>query len=255
MIRLYPDRPEGGETLELAPARPSGVPRVLGTVIDPLSPRLQTGTTETALLSAGAQRFKRAFDIVVAFVLSVHAFPLGILIALAIVIDSRGPVFFRHTRIGKGNRRFRIWKFRSMVVNADDVLESYLEEHPERRAEWERGHKLRNDPRVTRVGRLLRRTSLDELPQLWSVLTGDMSMIGPRPIVEEEIPKYGEAYELYRQVPPGLTGLWQVSGRSDTTYPQRTELDSRYIREWSPWLDVKIILRTVLVVLGRRGAY
>ncbi len=255
MIRLYPDRPEGGETLELAPARLPGATRALGAVINPLSPRLQTGNMESALLSAGAQHFKRVFDIIVAFALSLHAIPLGLLIAFAIVIDSRGPVFFRHTRIGKNNRRFRIWKFRSMVVNADEVLDAFLAEHPERRAEWERKHKLRRDPRVTRVGRLLRRTSLDELPQLWSVLSGEMSMIGPRPIVEEEIPKYGEAYGLYQQVPPGLTGLWQVSGRSDTPYPQRTELDSRYIREWSPWLDIKILLKTVLVVLGRRGAY
>jgi len=255
MIRFYVDRQQGEESFELAPARPPGARAVSETVADHLSPHPQSRNGQSALLSPAGQRYKRIFDIVVAVLLGALALPLGLLIAAAIVIDTRGPVFFPHIRVGKRNRRFRLWKFRSMVTNADDVLEEFLEKHPERRLEWEKRHKLRNDPRVTRFGRFLRRTSLDELPQIWSVIRRDMSMIGPRPIVEEEISKYGPAYSLYSQVPPGLTGLWQVSGRSDTTYPMRTELDSRYIRDWSPALDLHILLKTVLVVLGRRGAY
>ena len=154
------------------------------------------------------------------------AFVPGVLIALAIAIDSRGPVFFAHRRVGEARRTFRLWKFRSMVRDADALLERYLRQHPERASEWERTHKLKDDPRVTRVGRFLRKTSLDELPQLWNVLRGDMSMVGPRPIVAAEIAKYGPAFGLYSQVLPGLTGLWQVSGRNDTHYGRRVELDS-----------------------------
>ncbi|HPQ16269.1 MAG TPA: sugar transferase, partial [Bryobacteraceae bacterium] len=188
----------------------------------------------TGLLRPEFQRLKRVFDVIFALLLGLIALPAGLLIAAAIVIDSRGPVFFTHTRIGKGNRRFRLWKFRSMITNADEVLEEYLRAHPGMAVEWHLKHKLRNDPRVTRVGRFLRKTSLDELPQLWNVLRGDMSMVGPRPIVEAEIPKYGAAFALYSRVRPGLTGLWQVSGTNDTTYRERVELDSRYIRNWTP---------------------
>lgn len=209
----------------------------------------------TGLLRPGLQRIKRVFDVIFALLLGLIALPAGLLIAAAIVIDSRGPVFFTHTRIGKGNRRFRLWKFRSMITNADEVLEEYLRAHPGLALEWRLTHKLRNDPRVTRVGRFLRKTSLDELPQIWNVLRGDMSMVGPRPIVEAEIPKYGVAFALYSRVLPGLTGLWQVSGRNDTTYRERVELDSRYIRNWTPLVDAGVLLKTVKVVLGGRGAY
>ncbi|MGE5571015.1 MAG: sugar transferase [Rhodospirillales bacterium] len=209
----------------------------------------------TGLLRPGLQRFKRVFDVIFALLLGLIALPAGLLIAAAIVIDSRGPVFFTHTRIGKGNRRFRLWKFRSMITNADEALDEYLRAHPGLALEWRLTHKLRNDPRVTRVGRFLRKTSLDELPQIWNILRGDMSMVGPRPIVEAEIPKYGAAFALYSRVLPGLTGLWQVSGRNDTTYRERVELDSRYIRNWTPLVDFGVLLKTVKVVLGGRGAY
>jgi Undecaprenyl-phosphate galactose phosphotransferase WbaP len=198
---------------------------------------------------------KRLFDIVVASVLAIPAIPLALSIALAIILETRGPVFFVHTRLGKGGRPFRLWKFRSMRADSDEVLGRYLTQHPELLAEWHDSHKLKNDPRITHVGRWLRRSSLDELPQLWNVLRGTMSMIGPRPIVREEIPKYGPALHQYERVQPGLTGLWQVSGRADLSYRHRIDLDSQYIRHWSPALDLKILCKTVGVVLRGHGAY
>lgn len=198
---------------------------------------------------------KRLLDIAVALLLLLPAIPFAVLIALAIVLDSPGPVFFAHTRIGKGNRTFRLWKFRTMVSDADEVLEKYLCEKPALRREWEKTHKLKLDPRVTRVGRLLRRSSLDELPQVISVLRGEMSMVGPRPIVADEIPKYGSVFGLYLQVRPGLTGLWQASGRTDTSYGARTALDLKYLRERTLWLDLKVLLKTIRVVLLGHGAY
>ncbi len=198
---------------------------------------------------------KRIVDITVALLLLLPAIPFAVLIALAIVLDSPGPVFFVHTRIGRANRTFRLLKFRTMVRDADDVLEHYLDARPDLRSEWLKTHKLKIDPRVTRVGRLLRRSSLDELPQLISVLRGEMSMVGPRPIVAEEVPKYGPVFELYVQVRPGLTGLWQCSGRTDTSYRARTELDLKYLRERTLWLDLKLLLKTVRVVVLGHGAY
>jgi Undecaprenyl-phosphate galactose phosphotransferase WbaP len=209
----------------------------------------------TGLLRPRTRRTKRVFDVVFALLLGLIAVPAALLIAAAIKLDSPGPVFFVHTRIGRGNRRFRLWKFRSMVTDAGEVLQRHIDAHPGLALEWRLTHKLRNDPRVTRVGRLLRKTSLDELPQLWNVLRGDMSMVGPRPIVEAEVAKYGPSFALYSQVLPGLTGLWQVSGRNDTTYRERVELDSRYIRNWTLAADLNLLLRTVRVVLGGRGAY
>ncbi len=207
------------------------------------------------LLQKRNRAIKRLFDVVAAGILIVPAIPVALLVVAAIALDSRGPVFFVHDRIGRNGRRFRLWKFRSMARNADEMLERYIAAHPGARQEWERNHKLKDDPRVTRVGRLLRRTSLDELPQLVSVLGGDMSLIGPRPIVETEIGKYGSDFALYRAVRPGLTGLWQVSGRTDTSYGQRVALDTAYIRNWSFRGDLQILLRTVRVVLFGHGAY
>ncbi len=170
-------------------------------------------------------------------------------------IDSPGPVLFSHTRIGRGRRTFRLWKFRTMSVDADAALADYLDRHPDQAREWALTHKLREDPRITRIGRFLRKTSLDELPQFWNVLRGDMSMVGPRPIVAEEVPKYGGAFALYARVLPGLTGLWQVSGRNDTGYTRRVELDTQYIRHWSALLDTKVLFKTVRVILYGHGAY
>ena len=146
-------------------------------------------------------------------------------------------------------------KFRTMVADADKILASYLEEHQEERLEWQRHHKLRNDPRITRVGRWLRRYSLDELPQLLNVFVGQMSLVGPRPIMEVEILKYGSSYGLYARVLPGITGLWQVPGRNNTTYEERIDFDSYYVCNRSIWLDLYILIRTIRVVLTAEGAY
>lgn len=198
---------------------------------------------------------KRAIDLFLLALASPVILLLSGLIGLAIVLESGRPAFFTHTRIGKGGARFQAWKFRTMVPQAERVLAAYLEQHPELRAEWDAVQKLKNDPRLTAVGRVLRRLSLDELPQLWNVARGEMSLVGPRPIVEEEIPRYGDRYELYTQVLPGLTGLWQVSGRSDLSYADRVWLDTHYVRNWSIWMDLVILVRTVWVVISGKGAY
>jgi Undecaprenyl-phosphate galactose phosphotransferase WbaP len=198
---------------------------------------------------------KRLLDLTLTIVGGLCILPLIALIALWIKADSPGPVFYGHQRIGQGGIEFRAWKFRSMAPNADQVLHRYLEEHPHLREEWERDRKLRGDPRTTRVGRFLRRTSLDELPQLWNVLKGEMSLVGPRPIVRDEIAKYGDQFPVYSVVRGGLTGLWQISGRNDTSYGERVKFDVFYVRNWSVWLDLYILFRTIETVLLRKGAY
>src|SRR5690606_27026488 len=155
----------------------------------------------------------------------------------------------------RNGRAFKMWKFRSMIEGAEEKLEAYLAADPTARAEWAETQKLKNDPRVTPLGRILRRTSLDELPQLWNILVGDMSLVGPRPIVRDEIDRYQAVYPLYMQSRPGLTGLWQVSGRSNTSYARRIVLDKIYIRRWSFAMDIGILLRTIPAVLFGRGAY
>lgn len=207
------------------------------------------------LIVPGAQFIKRAIDLGLILALAAGALPLVMLIAGAIKLSSRGPVFYGHLRYGRGGKPFVAWKFRSMVLNAGAALERCLESNPALRAEWNRDHKLKRDPRVTAVGGFLRKTSLDELPQIWNVLLGEMSVVGPRPIVADEIPLYGAVFDLYKQVTPGITGLWQVSGRNRLTYGQRVQCDLYYIRNWSPWLDLYILARTVAAVLLARGAY
>lgn len=176
-------------------------------------------------------------------------------IALLIRSTSPGPIFFSHRRIRSHGRFFSMWKFRTMCVNSAEVLDNYLAANPEARAEWRRTHKLRNDPRVTKVGDFLRRTSLDELPQVWNVITGSMSLVGPRPIVAAEVEKYGEFFADYCRVKPGVTGLWQVSGRSQLSYGERVQLDHRYAEEWTLSGDVKILCRTLSSVANQDGAY
>ncbi len=207
------------------------------------------------LLMAGPRTLKRVLDLALCALGAVPVLLLTSVAAALIKLESRGPVFFGHERIGRGGKPFLAWKFRSMAVDADRVLEAHLAAHPELRPEWERDHKLRDDPRVTRVGRLLRRTSLDELPQLWNVVRGEMSLIGPRPIVGAEVSRYQDMFELYVRVRPGISGLWQVSGRNDTTYGERVALDSYYVRNWSVWLDLYILARTVRAVCFGKGAY
>lgn len=207
------------------------------------------------LLRRGSRIIKRTLDISLVLLFAPLIVIVVSLLAILIRLDSKGPIFYSQVRIGQNKAPFRAWKFRTMVPDADKVLAKYLAEHPELRAEWEKDQKIRNDPRVTRIGRFLRKTSLDELPQLWNVLRGEMSLVGPRPIVESEIQKYGVNFPLYTRVSPGLTGLWQVSGRNDTTYEERVALDSYYVRNWSVWLDIYILARTFSVVLLGKGAY
>jgi Undecaprenyl-phosphate galactose phosphotransferase WbaP len=198
---------------------------------------------------------KRAFDVAACLVGGILILPLLLLIVAAIRLDSPGPVIYKQRRIGRHGQYFFAWKFRTMVVAADRVLEEYLNSNPEYRREWESDHKLRDDPRVTPIGRLLRKTSLDELPQVWNALKGEMSLVGPRPIVDAEVEKYGRDFELYTCVRPGISGLWQVSGRNDTTYEQRVALDSYYVRNWSPWMDIYILIKTIGVIVRGQGAY
>ncbi len=207
------------------------------------------------LLMRGPRILKRLLDLALCALGALPVLVLTAVVAVLIKLESRGPVFFGHERIGCAGRRFPAWKFRSMVADADRVLAAHLAAHPELREQWERDHKLRDDPRVTRVGRLLRRTSFDELPQLWNVVLGDMSLIGPRPIVDAEVPRYQDMFQLYLRVRPGISGLWQVSGRNDTTYGERVALDSYYVRNWSVWLDIYILARTVRAVCFGKGAY
>lgn len=197
---------------------------------------------------------KRVLDTLMTIVAFIVSSPLFVILPILIKATSEGGVFYRQQRLGKGGKRIRVWKFRSMYKDADERLQRLLESDPAAADEWNRNMKLRRDPRVTPLGRFMRMTSLDELPQFFNVFLGDMSLIGPRPIVEEEVAKYGDSYGIFSSVRPGVTGLWQVSGRSDTDYTRRVALDSYYVMNWSPWMDWWILLRTIYVVLLMRGA-
>jgi len=197
---------------------------------------------------------KRSLDLSVASLAAVFALPIFALLYVAIRLSSPGPVFYGQRRIGQNGRYFTAWKFRSMVTDAEAVLEQHLSRDPELRREWELTHKLANDPRVLPVGKLLRKSSLDELPQLWNVIRGEMSLVGPRPIVDAEVPRYGDAFAYYKMVRPGVTGMWQISGRSNTSYAERVRYDEYFVRNWSVWLDLYILFRTVKTVLLREGA-
>lgn len=210
---------------------------------------------EDRLLQPMAQFTKRAMDVVISGTAFVIFAPVMLGIMLWIKLTSPGPIFFGHERIGKNGKRFKAWKFRSMVTNGDEVLKKHLAENPEMQAEWDATYKLKKDPRVTPPGRFIRKTSLDELPQLWNVLKGEMSLVGPRPIVDGEVERYKGAFKSYQRVVPGVTGLWQVSGRNLTTYDRRVELDEFYVRNWSVWFDLYILGRTIKTVLLREGAF
>ena len=190
----------------------------------------------------------------IAAVLLILLSPLFAIIVVLIWQRDGGPVLFAHYRVGYEGKLFRCMKFRTMLRNSEEVLSDLLRNDPQARAEWERDHKLLNDPRVTRIGRFLRRSSLDELPQLLNVLRGEMNLVGPRPITVAELARYGRVRWHYLSVRPGITGLWQVSGRNNTTYEQRVALDRRYVEQRSLWLDLGILLRTLRVVAVREGA-
>ena len=194
---------------------------------------------------------KRAFDFIVALISSVITIPVFLLIAIAIKVDSRGPVFFVHHRVGKDGKPLSLLKFRTMVVGAEEMIKNF---NPEQEKEWQENFKLENDPRITRIGKFLRKTSLDELPQLYNILIGNLSFVGPRPVTKEEIEKYGENKAKVLSVTPGLTGWWACNGRSNIDYEERMKLELYYVDHASLSLDIKILFKTILVVLRKEGA-
>jgi exopolysaccharide production protein ExoY len=200
---------------------------------------------------------KRAFDLASVVVIVALFWWAIIAVAIAVRLTTGSPVIYGHKRVGRDGREFNCYKFRSMVPNADEVLSHLLATDAAAREEWNRDFKLKDDPRVTRVGRFIRKTSLDEFPQLWNVLANEMSVVGPRPVVRKELDAYyaGAGRSRYLSVKPGLTGLWQVSGRNDMEYCERVELDRAYVDSWGVFSDFMIVMRTVGVMFGRKGAY
>lgn len=194
---------------------------------------------------------KRAIDVIISLIGLILLLPIFLLLAIIIKIDSKGPVFFSHTRYGKNGKKFKMYKFRTMYENAQDMIKDFT---PEQMKEWKENFKLKDDPRITKVGKFLRKTSLDELPQIVNIIKGDLSIIGPRPVIEEELEKYGDNKDKFLSVTPGLTGYWQANGRSSTTYEQRMEMELYYIDHISPKLDVKIFFKTIESVIKKEGA-
>lgn len=198
---------------------------------------------------------KTILDFILAFLGIIILSPVYLYIAYKIKKEDRGKTIYAYDCIGKNGKVFKCYKFRSMIENSQEVLKKYLDDNVEARIEWETFYKLKNDPRITKIGAKLRKSSLDELPQLFNVLKGDMSLVGPRQIVKDEIMKFGKYIDLYYSVKPGITGYWQVCGRSEVDYKTRVEMTVWYINNWSLWLDVKILIKTVSVVLKKTGAY
>ena len=196
-------------------------------------------------------KIKRVIDVILASVALILLSPLFAIIAIAIKIDSKGPVFFAHKRIGKNGKIIKLYKFRSMVINAEELIKSFT---PEQMKEYKENYKLTNDPRITKVGKFLRKTSLDELPQLINIINGDLSIIGPRPVVADELEKYGVNKDKFLSVTPGLTGYWAANGRSNTTYEQRMKMELYYIDNLSLKMDIKVFFKTILSVLKKEGA-
>ncbi|KAF3361645.1 Exopolysaccharide production protein ExoY [Chlamydiales bacterium STE3] len=200
--------------------------------------------------------FKRSFDIAFSLFALIAGFPLFLTVALLVRFSSKGKLIYSHERVGRGGKTFRCYKFRTMFQDADQRLKEILAKDTSLKEEWNRQHKLKNDPRVTPVGAFLRKTSLDELPQFWNVLMGDLSVVGPRPVVKAEVQRFlGNRAPLILSVRPGLTGIWQVSGRSNTSYDERLAMDEEYIGKQSMMLDLKLIMKTIPAMLFTRGAY
>lgn len=199
---------------------------------------------------------KRTIDVIGALIGIIILIPSTIIIYLArkILKEDKGPLFYEQLRYGKNGKVFRLYKFRSMCIGADKKLKEYLENNEEARKEFEKTHKLQNDPRITKIGNFLRKTSLDELPQMINILRGDMSFVGPRPVVEKEVEDYGKNKEKFLSVKPGLTGYWQVNGRSNTTYEERMKMELYYVDNCSLWLDIKIFFKTFITVFKKEGA-
>jgi exopolysaccharide production protein ExoY len=215
---------------------------------------MSEGYRSGRILNFVEETFKRDLDIIGSLVLLLLTAPIFLILAILVASDG-GPVFFSHRRVGRSGVSFGCWKFRTMVVGAEDCLSEYLRYHPEARAEWDRAEKLAADPRVTPLGVFLRKSSLDEIPQLWNVLVGDMSLVGPRPVTESEMrDRYGAYAKVVASVRPGVTGAWQVTpDRNEIDYGRRVQLDVHYVSMWSVVTDIGILLQTMLLVLGRRG--
>ena len=239
-VLLVPDFEEGFKRYWLTPCQIGGVTALL----------LNQNLHDKRKL-----KFKRGMDIFFCILSLPVLLPLGMLLALLIRLDSTGAPIYRQKRVGRGGTSMWVYKFRTMVDGADGILDKCFKEDPVLKQEWERDHKLKHDPRLTRMGHFLRKTSLDELPQIINVLEGSMSLVGPRPIVAREIEKYGDVFDEYCRVRPGLTGLWQISGRNNTTYAERVAFDHYYINNWSVWMDIWILARTIPVALTGYGAY
>ncbi|WP_408902970.1 sugar transferase [Methylobacterium radiotolerans] len=240
-----------------APQYREEISEVAGHVVWQVSDAADAALPEVPLVAQGLRldwAAKRGLDVGVAVAALFLLLPLLLLIALIVWAGDGKPPIYRHMRIGRDGRTFGCLRFRSMVVDGDAVLSAHLSANPQAQAEWAESHKLSHDPRITPIGQVLRRTSLDELPQLWNVLRGEMSLVGPRPIVPAEVARYGRAFATCFAVPPGVTGLWQVSGRSDTTYAERVALDLDYATRWSLRRDLAIMLRTIPAVLAQRGS-
>ena len=210
-----------------------------------------------SLQSLDGELFKRLFDILFSLSVLILFAPVYLLLAFLIALSSSGPIFYVQERVGKNHKRFYCLKFRTMVENADDILLEIMENSPHLRQEFEDNFKLKQDPRITGIGRFLRMTSLDEFPQFWNVLKGDMSVVGPRPLVEEELPRYGRHINKILTIRPGITGLWQVSGRNDIPYPRRVQIDLYYANDKNLWMDMWILFKTIGVVIfpKNNGAY
>lgn len=199
----------------------------------------------------GYKSIKRIIDIILSFIGLIVLSPVFLIVAIAIKLDSKGPVFFLHSRLGKNGKTIKIYKFRTMCDHAEDMIKNFTEEQ---KREFQENYKLVNDPRITKVGNFLRKTSLDEIPQMLNILKGDLSIIGPRPIIEEEIEKYGPNKAKFLSVKPGLTGYWQANGRSNTSYEDRIKMELYYVDNMSLWLDIKLFFKTILVVIRKDGA-
>ena len=238
---------------DATPAMPQS-PEPLGIEVAAMTATPAAGGAFNVALRPATSRAKRLFDVLVGSLCLMALAPVMISLVILVRRDG-GPAIFGHRRIGSDGKTFLCLKFRSMCVDAERKLQEHLANSPEARAEWDKDFKLKNDPRITKLGQLLRRTSLDELPQLFNVLRGDMSLVGPRPIVADEVARYGERFVAYRNCRPGITGLWQVSGRNDVSYRARVRLDSFYAARWSMTKDLFILIRTVAVVFRRSGAY
>ncbi len=209
----------------------------------------QEGVGSASIAGPKGGLIKRALDIVIASVALIVLSPLMIIAALAVRLSMGGPVLYAHTRVGFGGRAFTCYKFRTMVTDSEQALENLLARRPDLAEQWRTGQKLEQDPRITPLGHVLRKTSIDELPQIWNVLRGEMSCVGPRPVVVGELARYASSARYYLAVRPGLTGLWQVSGRSSLSYNKRVALDRLYVRRWSLLADFKILLATIPAVM------